>query len=131
MSEIPGDLKFLKSHEWARAEDDGLVRVGISEHAQEQLGDVVYVELPEVGSEATVGDSIAVVESVKAASDIYPPVSGEIVEVNELLDEKPEAINEDAYGDGWIFAIRPSDREQLEELLDPDDYAELVAGEEE
>lgn len=128
MSEIPGDLKFLKSHEWARAEDDGLVRVGISEHAQEQLGDVVYVELPEVGSEATVGDSIAVVESVKAASDIYPPVSGTIVEVNDLLDDKPEAINEDAFGDGWIFVIEPSDRDELDELLDPDDYAELIEG---
>ncbi|MGA7296019.1 MAG: glycine cleavage system protein GcvH [Rhodanobacteraceae bacterium] len=131
MSEIPGDLKFLKSHEWARAEDDGLVRVGISAHAQEQLGDVVYVELPEVGATAHVGDSIAVVESVKAASDIYPPVSGEVVEVNELLDDKPEAINEDAYGDGWILAIKPSDRDELDELLDPDDYAELIEGDEE
>lgn len=131
MSEIPGDLKFLKSHEWARAEDDGLVRVGISEHAQEQLGDVVYVELPEVGSTASVGDSIAVVESVKAASDIYPPISGEVVEVNSLLDDKPEAINEDAYGDGWIFAIKPSDRDELDELLDPDEYAELVEGDDE
>lgn len=129
MSEIPGDLKFLKSHEWARAEDDGLVRVGISEHAQGQLGDVVYVELPEVGAAASVGDSIAVVESVKAASDIYPPISGEIVEVNELLEDKPEAINEDAYGDGWIFAIKPSDRDELDDLLDPDDYAELIEGE--
>lgn len=130
MSEIPGDLKFLKSHEWARAEDDGLVRVGISEHAQEQLGDVVYVELPEVGSIASVGDSIAVVESVKAASDIYPPISGEVVEVNTLLDDKPEAINEDAFGDGWIFAIKPSDRDELDDLLSPDDYAELVDGDE-
>lgn len=128
MNEIPGDLKFLKSHEWARAEDDGLVRVGISERAQEQLGDVVYVELPEVGSIASVGDSIAVVESVKAASDIYPPVSGEVVEVNSLLDDKPEAINEDAFGDGWIFAIKPSDRDELDNLLDPDDYAELIDG---
>lgn len=128
MSEIPGDLKFLKSHEWARAEDEGLVRVGISEHAQEQLGDVVYVELPEVGSTASVGDSIAVVESVKAASDIYPPISGEVVEVNSVLDDKPEAINEDAFGDGWIFAIKPSDRDELDELLDPDEYAELIEG---
>lgn len=131
MSEIPGDLKFLKSHEWARIEDDGLIRVGISEHAQEQLGDVVYVELPEVGSEATVGESIAVVESVKAASDIYPPVSGKVVEVNQLLDDKPEAINEDAYGDGWIFAIEPGDRDELDDLLGPDDYAELIESESE
>lgn len=129
MSEIPGDLKFLKSHEWARAEDDGLVRVGISEHAQEQLGDVVYVELPEVGSTASVGDNIAVVESVKAASDIYPPISGEVVEVNSVLDDKPEAINEDAFGDGWIFVIKPSDRDELDELLSPDEYADLVEGE--
>jgi len=118
MSEIPGDLKFLKSHEWARAEDDGLVRVGISDHAQGQLGDLVYVELPEIGS--------AVVESVKAASDIYAPISGEVVEVNELLNDKPETINEDAYGAGWIFLVRPSDRAELDELLDANEYEELV-----
>lgn len=126
MSEIPGDLKFMKSHEWARAEDDGLVRVGISEHAQAQLGDIVYVELPELGSNVNAATPCAVVESVKAASDIYAPVSGEIVEINETLSDKPEAINEDAFGDGWIFAIKPSDRDELDELIAPDDYAALL-----
>ena len=129
MSEIPGDLKFLKSHEWARVEDDGLVRVGISDHAQGQLGDLVYVELPEVGSSVKAGTGAAVVESVKAASDIYAPVSGEVVEVNESLNDKPETINEDAYGDGWIFLVRPSDRAELDELLDANAYEELVESE--
>jgi glycine cleavage system H protein len=129
MSEIPGDLKFLKSHEWARVEDDGLVRVGISEHAQEQLGDLVYVELPEVGASVVAGNGTAVVESVKAASDIYSPVSGEVVQVNELLGDKPETINEDAYGDGWMFLVRPSDRAELDELLDAHDYEALIENE--
>jgi glycine cleavage system H protein len=129
MSEIPGDLKFLKSHEWARVEDDGLVRVGISEHAQEQLGDLVYVELPEIGASVVAGTGAAVVESVKAASDIYSPISGEVVEVNELLGDKPETINEDAYGDGWMFLVRPSDRAELDELLDAHDYETLIENE--
>jgi glycine cleavage system H protein len=129
MSEIPGDLKFLKSHEWARVEDDGLVRVGISEHAQEQLGDLVYVELPEIGASVVAGNGTAVVESVKAASDIYSPISGEVVEVNELLSDKPETINEDAYGDGWMFLVRPSDRAELDELLDAHDYEALIENE--
>jgi len=129
MSEIPGDLKFLKSHEWARIEDDGLVRVGISEHAQEQLGDLVYVELPEIGASVAAGTGAAVVESVKAASDIYSPISGEVVEVNELLSDKPETINEDAYGDGWMFLVRPSDRAELDELLDAHDYEALIEDE--
>jgi glycine cleavage system H protein len=129
MSEIPGDLKFLKSHEWARAEDDGLVRVGISEHAQEQLGDLVYVELPEVGASVVAGAGTAVVESVQAASDIYSPISGEVVEINELLGDKPETINEDAYGDGWMFLVRPSDRAELDELLDAHDYEALIENE--
>jgi glycine cleavage system H protein len=126
MSEIPGDLKFLKSHEWARVEDDGTVRVGISDHAQGQLGDLVYVELPEVGATVQAGHGTAVVESVKAASDIYSPVSGEIVEVNEALNDKPETINEDAYGEGWIFRVKVENRDELEELLDADAYGELV-----
>src|SRR5579875_3153924 len=125
-SEIPGDLKFLKSHEWARVEDKGLVRVGISDHAQGQLGDLVYVELPEIGASVQAGTGAAVVESVKAASDIYSPVSGEIVEVNELLNDKPETINEDAFGEGWIFAVRISDRAELDDLLDADAYAEQI-----
>jgi glycine cleavage system H protein len=130
MSDIPGDLKFLKSHEWARLEDDGLVRVGISDHAQSQLGDLVYVELPEVGTALVAGNGAAVLESVKAASDIYAPVSGEVVEVNELLAEKPELINEDAYGTGWIYALRPSDRAELDELLDVHEYEQLLESEE-
>ena len=122
MREIPGDLKFLKSHEWARLEDDGLVRVGISDYAQSELGDLVYVELPEVGAALQAGNGAAVLESVKAASDIYAPVSGEVVVVNELLNDKPETINEDAFGEGWIYVVRPSDRAELDELLDVADY---------
>jgi len=129
MREIPGDLKFLKSHEWARIEDDGNVRVGISDHAQGQLGDLVYVELPEVGASVQAGNGAAVVESVKAASDIYAPISGEIIEVNETLNDKPETINEDAYGEGWIFLVRPSDKGEMDELLDADAYAEQIENE--
>ena len=129
MSEIPGDLKFLKSHEWARVEDNGLIRVGISDHAQEALGDLVYVELPEVGAQVQAGNSVATVESVKAASDIYAPISGEIVEVNERLADKPETINEDAYGDGWLFVVKASDRGELDELLDADAYGEQIENE--
>jgi glycine cleavage system H protein len=126
MSEIPGDLKFLRSHEWARVEDGGRVVVGISEHAQGQLGDLVYVELPTVGDHVDAGNGCAVVESVKAASDVYSPVSGTIVAVNEVLSDKPETINEDAYGEGWIFAVEMSDPAELAEMLDPDAYAELI-----
>ncbi|TWI06309.1 glycine cleavage system H protein [Luteimonas cucumeris] len=126
MSEIPGDLKFLKSHEWARVEGDGKITVGISDHAQGLLGDLVYVELPNVGDRVEVGTACAVVESVKAASDVYPPVTGKVVEVNAALSDKPETINEDAYGDGWIFVVEAEEPEQLNELLAPDDYAELL-----
>ncbi|KAF1690617.1 glycine cleavage system protein GcvH [Pseudoxanthomonas taiwanensis] len=129
-SEIPGDLKFLKSHEWARLEGNGRVTVGISDHAQGLLGDLVYVELPNVGDTVEAGAAVAVVESVKAASDVYSPVSGTIVEVNTDLADKPETINEDAYGEGWLFVVEMSDPDQLAELLSPDDYAELIAGEE-
>ncbi|WP_297799925.1 glycine cleavage system protein GcvH [Arenimonas sp. GDDSR-1] len=126
MSEIPGDLKFLKSHEWARIEDGGQVTVGISEHAQSLLGDLVYVELPAVGDTVTVGAAAAVVESVKAASDVYSPVTGTVTAVNEALSDKPETINEDAYGEGWMFTVRIEDAEQLNELLSPDEYAALI-----
>ena len=126
MSEIPGDLKFLKSHEWARVEGNGRVTVGISDHAQGLLGDLVYVELPNLGDEIEAGNPVAVVESVKAASDVYSPVGGKVVEVNAALADKPETINEDAYGDGWLFVIELADGDQLGELLDPDDYAELL-----
>ena len=126
MSEIPGDLKFLKSHEWARVEGDGKVTIGISDHAQGLLGDLVYVELPNIGDRIEAGTACAVVESVKAASDVYSPVSGTVVEVNSALSDKPETINEDAYGDGWIFVLAAEEPEQLNDLLDPDAYAELL-----
>ena len=129
MKEIPGDLKFLKSHEWARVEDNGTATIGISDHAQGLLGDLVYVELPNVGDMAQAGTAAAVVESVKAASDVYSPLSGEIVAVNDALADRPETINEDAYGDGWIFVVKISDRNELEEILDPDAYAEIVDSE--
>ena len=129
MSEIPGDLKFLKSHEWARVEGDGKVTIGISDHAQGLLGDLVYVELPTVGDRVEAGNACAVVESVKAASDVYSPVTGKVVEVNAALSDKPETINEDAYGDGWIFVIEAEEPEQINELLDPDAYAELLEDE--
>ncbi|MGO3126568.1 MAG: glycine cleavage system protein GcvH [Luteimonas sp.] len=130
MSEIPGDLKFLKSHEWVRIEGDGKVTIGISDHAQGLLGDLVYVELPAVGDDVQAGTGVAVVESVKAASDVYAPVSGTITAVNEALADKPETINEDAYGEGWLFVVELSEPEQLNELLAPDDYAEQIEGEE-
>ncbi len=129
MSEIPGDLKFLKSHEWARVEGDGKVTIGISDHAQGLLGDLVYVELPNVGDQVDAGNACAVVESVKAASDVYAPLSGKVLEVNEMLSDKPETINEDAYGDGWLFVMEIDDAEQLADLLAPDDYAELLEDE--
>lgn len=122
-SEIPGDLKFLKSHEWVRIEGDGRATVGISDHAQGLLGDLVYVELPAVGDDVEAGNACAVVESVKAASDVYAPVSGKVVAVNEALADKPEIINEDAFGEGWLFVVEMSAPEQVNELLSADDYA--------
>ena len=129
MSEIPGDLKFLKSHEWARVEGSGRITVGISDHAQGLLGDLVYVELPQVGDRVEAGTAAAVVESVKAASDVYSPLTGIVVEVNSDLADKPETINEDAYGEGWIFVIEAEDTDQLNDLLGPDDYAEPLEDE--
>lgn len=129
MSEIPGDLKFLKSHEWARVEGSGRVTVGISDHAQGLLGDLVYVELPSVGDRIEAGTAAAVVESVKAASDVYSPLTGTVVEVNSDLADKPETINEDAYGEGWIFVMEIEEPDQLNDLLAPDDYAELLEDE--
>ncbi|NLA68716.1 MAG: glycine cleavage system protein GcvH [Gammaproteobacteria bacterium] len=128
MSEIPGDLKLMKSHEWVRVEGDGKVTVGISDHAQGLLGDLVYVDLPGVGDAVEAGNACAVVESVKAASDVYAPVSGTVVEINAALADKPETINEDAFGEGWLFVIEASEPDQVKELLDPDDYAALIEG---
>ena len=124
MSNTPIELKYASTHEWARLESDGTVTVGISYHAQKALGDVVFIELPEVGAEYSAGDEAAVVESVKAASDIYAPVSGEIIEVNEALDESPETVNEYPYSDGWFFRIQPSDLSELDNLLDAEAYDE-------
>mgnify|MGYP006198228747 FL=1 len=126
MSNTPAELKYAATHEWARVEDNGTVTVGISDHAQGLLGDLVYVELPNVGDTVEQGGASAVVESVKAASDVYSPIAGTIVEVNSALSDKPETINEDAFGEGWIFVVEPSEPEQLKELLSPDDYAQLL-----
>lgn len=130
MSEIPNDLKYTKTHEWVRLDDDGMVTVGITDHAQELLGDVVFVECPEIGKTVAAEEACAVVESVKAASDIYAPVGGEVLEINEALTEAPEQINQSAYDDGWIFRLRPDDGTALEELLDADEYNALLAQEE-
>ncbi len=126
MSLVPEDLKYTKDHEWVRLEGEKVV-VGITDHAQAELTDVVYVEMPEVGTDLTAGDEFVVVESVKAASEVYAPVSGVIVETNRDLDEKPELINEDPYGAGWIAALAPRDKGELEELLTSDDYRRLIA----
>jgi len=122
MANTPDDRKYADSHEWAFLEDDGTIRVGISDHAQELLGDLVFVELPEVGRTVGKGDECSVVESVKAASDIYSPVSGEIIAVNDSLEDEPELINQAAYDEGWIFVIQPVDESELDELLDNDAY---------
>jgi len=124
MSELPGDLEYTSDHEWLRREDDGTVTVGITDHAQSALGDLVYVELPEVGQEVESGGDMAVVESVKAASDVYAPIGGTVVEVNEALADDPEVINSDPYGDGWIVRLEPGDDEG--ELLSPDAYQALL-----
>ena len=122
MSELPGDLKYTNEHEWLRQEEDGTVTIGITDHAQTALGDLVYVELPEIGQEVDSGGEMAVVESVKAASDVYAPISGEVVAVNEDLSDDPEKINADPYGDGWIFKIQPNEASDIESMMDPDDY---------
>ena len=125
MSEVPDNLSYTKEHEWLSLDDEGNVKVGITDHAQDALSDVVFVELPEVGSSFSKGDSMAVAESVKAASDIYAPVSGKIVSVNNKLEESPELINESPYDFGWMVTIEPTG--ELENLLDADSYRELIA----
>lgn len=127
MSDIPSNLKYADSHEWVLDNGDGTVTVGISDHAQELLGDVVYLELPDVGSETTATEQFSLVESVKAASDIYAPVSGEVVEVNEALDDSPELVNESPYGEAWIAKIKLSDPSELDKLLDADAYPSTIA----
>ncbi len=127
--DIPQDVLFDESHEWVRRESDDTVTVGISDYAQDQLGDVVFVELPEAGSEVSKGDQVAVIESVKTASDIYTPVSGTIVEVNGSLENAPEQINEAPYQNGWIFRVKMADAAELDGLLSGDAYAALTEGE--
>ena len=122
MNQTPGELKYASSHEWARLEEDGTVTVGITDHAQEALGDVVFVELPEVGSSLAAAEEAGVVESVKAASDIYSPVGGEVIAINDKLEDEPETVNADCYNDGWFFKLRPGDTSELEALLSAEDY---------
>jgi len=124
MSELPSELRYASSHEWARLESDGTVTVGITDHAQNQLGDVIYVEVPEVGRVLSAGEEAGVVESVKAASDIYAPVSGEVIAVNQGLEDEPELINSEPYDSGWFFKMRPDDVSGMEQLMSADDYAE-------
>jgi glycine cleavage system H protein len=125
LSNFPDDLKYANSHEWVRIDDDGMAIIGISDHAQEALGDIVFVELPELETVADVKDEIAVVESVKAASDVYAPISGEVIAINDTLIETPETVNTDPYGEGWFFKLKPSDLSELDELLDADSYQEF------
>lgn len=125
MSHTPVELKYASTHEWARLEDDGTVTVGITDHAQAALGDVVFVETPEVGVILAAGDDAGVVESVKAASDIYSPVGGEVIEINRQLEDDPETVNSDPYNDGWFFKLQPSDPTELEALLSAGDYQQL------
>lgn len=130
MSQIPNELKYAYSHEWVRAEGNGEYTIGITEHAQELLGDMVFIDLPEVGREVNLGDDCAVAESVKAASDIYTPLSGTIVAVNEDLDGSPELVNSEPYTDGWLFRIKASNENELNDLLNAEGYQTLIDNEE-
>jgi glycine cleavage system H protein len=129
MSQTPSELKYASTHEWARLEEDGTVTVGISDHAQEALGDVVFVELPEVGAVLAAADEAGVVESVKAASDIYAPVSGEVTAINPKLEDDPETVNADPYNDGWFYRLQPSDTSELDALLSAEEYQQQCAEE--
>ena len=124
MKDIPENYKFLSSHEWVKLEEDGIVTVGISDYAQDQLGDIVFVELPELDSEVNQGDEVAVVESVKAASEVYSPMSGKIVDLNSSLEDSPEIVNSSAYEEGWFFKIEVTDSSEFENLLTPEEYSE-------
>jgi len=126
MSNIPSELKYVTSHEWVRNDGNGVVTVGITEHAQGLLGDMVFVELPEVGDTVSAGDDVAVAESVKAASDIYAPMSGEVIEANENLDDSPELVNSDAFGGGWLFKLKIADESEFDNLLDAEGYANSI-----
>jgi glycine cleavage system H protein len=126
MSDLPTELKYASSHEWARLESDGTAVVGITDHAQAALGDIVYIELPEVGATLDAGSEIAVVESVKAASDIYSPLSGEVIEINPVLEDEPGTVNLSPYADGWFFRVKPSEVNELEDMMDASDYQSMV-----
>lgn len=126
MSNIPTELRYASTHEWVRPEGDGTFTVGITEHAQELLGDMVFIELPDEGDEVSAGDDIAVAESVKAASDVYAPIGGEIVAINEELEDSPELVNSDPFGDGWLFRIKAEDAGEFEGLLDAEGYESSI-----
>jgi len=127
MSNAPSHLKYAKSHEWVETVSEGTYRIGISDHAQDLLGDMVFIELPEVGQTISAQDECAVVESVKAASDVYSPLSGEVIEINEALVDGPDLVNRDPYGDGWLFTVKASDLSELDGLLAADEYIKLSA----
>ena len=127
MDSVPEELRYTKSHEWIRLDDDGTITVGITDHAQEQMGDLVYVELPDVGRTVEGREELAVVESVKAASDVYSPLAGEVAEANDGLIDAPELVNSDPYGQGWLFKMTPNDAADLDDLMDADEYTELAA----
>jgi len=126
MSNIPDDLHYTKTHEWVKQDADGTVTVGITDHAQNLLGDMVFIELPDAGAAYNTGDDCAVIESVKAASDVYCPISGEITETNEALVDAPEMVNQDPFGDGWLFKLKPNDAGEVEDLLNAEAYKELA-----
>lgn len=126
MSQVPSELKYTRDHEWVRVDDDNTVTIGITDHAQQELGDLVFVEVPEVGTTFAAGDAAAVVESVKAASDVYSPLSGEVVEANDELADTPEMINNDAFGDGWIFRLKVEDSEAIGDLMPADEYEDFI-----
>lgn len=126
MSTIPAELRYVSSHEWVRPEGDGTYTIGITEHAQELLGDMVFVELPDVGDTVAAGDEVAVAESVKAASDVYAPIGGEVVAINEDLEDTPELVNSDAFGDGWLYRVKADDASEFEGLLDAEGYADSI-----
>jgi glycine cleavage system H protein len=126
MGDMPSDLNYAESHEWLRLESDGTAVIGISDHAQDALGDVVYVELPDIGAQLDAGAEVAVVESVKAASDIYSPVTGEILMINEALEDQPDLVNSSPYADGWLFCVRLDNPEELNSMLDADAYQSVV-----
>lgn len=130
MSNVPNELKYMSSHEWVRVESDGTAFIGITEHAQEAMGDLVFVEAPELNSDIVIGEEVGVVESVKAASDVYAPLSGKVIAINEALEEAPEAINNDPYGDGWIYQIKITDTKELESLLSAESYISKLEDEE-